>query len=233
LPGHVNLVPNALARVRSLPLRRVAFFPVTSLTYLKPRLRKALRPVAAHLAKAGVTNQVTLTSLAGSMLVGTLLCFRATHPMLFGLLPIWLLMRMACATLDGTLAIEFGQKSRIGGVLNEVGDLVSDVALLLPFAFVSPFSRASIALLAILTCLSELAGMAGPLLGSDRRLEGPLGKSDRTIALSFLAIAVASLGLLPESAWIVVPTLAVGSLITTWNRLVSAIVEPYEGFCPK
>jgi CDP-diacylglycerol--glycerol-3-phosphate 3-phosphatidyltransferase len=116
------------------------FFPATSLTYLKPRFREALRPVAAYLAKAGITaNQVTLTSLAGSVLAGTLLCVHATHPALFGLLPVWLWMRMACATLDGTLAIEFGQKSRIGGILNEVGDVVSDVALLLPFAFVPPF----------------------------------------------------------------------------------------------
>jgi len=64
----VNLVPNTLAHIRSLPLTRFVFFPVTSLTYLKPRFRKTLRPVAAHLAKAGVTaNLVTLTSLAGSM----------------------------------------------------------------------------------------------------------------------------------------------------------------------
>jgi CDP-diacylglycerol---glycerol-3-phosphate 3-phosphatidyltransferase len=113
-----------------------------------------------------------------------------------------------------------------------VGDVVSDVALLLPFAFVSPFSSASIALLEILTCLSELAGMAGPLLGGNRRLEGPLGKTDRAIVLS-LGMAIALFGPLPESAWIVVPTLAVGSLITARNRLVSAIVEPSEGFCPK
>jgi len=63
--------------------------------------------------------------------------------------------------------------------------------------------------------------MAGPLLGGNRRLEGPLGKSDRAIVLSFLGMAIALFGPLPERAWIVMPTFAVGSLITIWNRLVS------------
>jgi CDP-diacylglycerol--glycerol-3-phosphate 3-phosphatidyltransferase len=47
---------------------------------------------------------------------------------------------MARATIDGTLAIDFGRKSRLGGILNEVGDVVSDVVLLVPLAFVAPFT---------------------------------------------------------------------------------------------
>jgi CDP-diacylglycerol--glycerol-3-phosphate 3-phosphatidyltransferase len=44
-------------------------------------------------------------------------------------LPLWVPVRTACAAIDGTRAIDFEQKSRLGGVLNEVGDIVSDVAL--------------------------------------------------------------------------------------------------------
>jgi CDP-diacylglycerol--glycerol-3-phosphate 3-phosphatidyltransferase len=84
----------------------------------------------------------------------------------------------ACAAIDGTLAIEFGQKSRLGGI-NEAGDVVSDIALFSPFALVPPFS---ITLLICLACMSEPAGIAGALFGSARRLERPLGKSDRAIA---------------------------------------------------
>jgi CDP-diacylglycerol--glycerol-3-phosphate 3-phosphatidyltransferase len=113
---------------------RLAFLAETSLTFLKPLLRKALRPVAARLYEAGVTaNQVTLTSLVGSVLLGAFLC-RFAHSAMFAMLPAWLVARTAFAAIDGTLAIEFGQKSRLGGILNEAGDVVSDIALFLPLA---------------------------------------------------------------------------------------------------
>ena len=43
---------------------------------------------------------------------------------------------MALNALDGMLAREFNQKSRLGAVLNELGDVVSDTALYLPIALV-------------------------------------------------------------------------------------------------
>ena len=45
---------------------------------------------------------------------------------------------MALNAVDGMLAREFNQKSRLGGYLNEITDAVSDAALYLPFAFVAP-----------------------------------------------------------------------------------------------
>jgi CDP-diacylglycerol--glycerol-3-phosphate 3-phosphatidyltransferase len=145
---------------------------------------------------------------------------------LFAILPIWLVARTACATLDGTLAIEFGQKSRLGGILNEAGDIVAEIAVFLPLAFVSPFSITAILFLSSLAVTSELAGIAGLTLGSGRRVEGPLGKADRSIVLSIIAVAIAILGRLPDSASIITPALAAGSVITIWNRLRSAVVEP-------
>jgi CDP-diacylglycerol---glycerol-3-phosphate 3-phosphatidyltransferase len=156
---------------------RYAFHAATSLTLLKPLLRRAVRPVAGRLYEAGVTaNQVTSTSLIGSVLVGALLCRFADHYSSFAMLPAWLVARTAFAAVDGTLAIEFGQKSRLGGVLNESGDIVSDVALFLPLALVSPFSAATITALIFLAAVSEFVGMAGTMLSGTRRLEGPLGK---------------------------------------------------------
>jgi CDP-diacylglycerol---glycerol-3-phosphate 3-phosphatidyltransferase len=161
---------------------RYAFLAATSLTLLKPLVRRALRPVARRLYEAGVTaNQVTSTSLIGSVLVGALLCRFADYSSSFAMLPAWLVARTAFAAVDGTLAIEFGQKSRLGGVLNEVGDVVSDIALFSPLAFVPPFSGASIALVVCFAAMSEFVGVAGTMLSGTRRLEGPLGKVDRSI----------------------------------------------------
>jgi CDP-diacylglycerol---glycerol-3-phosphate 3-phosphatidyltransferase len=203
---------------------RFTFLAVTSLTFLKPLLRKALRPVAARLYEAGVTaNQVTWTSLVGSVLVGALLCRFAVHYSSFAMLPAWLVARTAFAAIDGTLAIEFGQKSRLGSVLNEAGDVVSDIALFSPLAFVAPFSGPSIAVAVCFAAMSEFVGMAGALLSGPRRLEGPLGKADRSIVLSLVAIVIAAYGGLPEGTWVIVPALCVGLLITIWNRLRFAL----------
>jgi len=194
---------------------RFTFLAATSLTFLKPLLRKAMRPVAARLYEAGVTaNQVTWTSLGGSVLVGALLCRFAVHSPLFAILPAWLAARTAFAAIDGTLAIEFGQKSRLGSVLNEAGDVVSEIALFSPLAFVAPFSGPSIAVAVCFAAMSEFVGMAGALLSGLRRLEGPLGKADRSIVLSLVAIAIAAYGRLPEGAWGIVPALCVGLVIT-------------------
>jgi phosphatidylglycerophosphate synthase len=216
--------PPKAARKRAGIASRVrlpaTFLTATSLTFLKPRLKRVLRPIAARLAEAGVTaNQLTVASFAGSVVVGALLCVFAAHRALFAILPIWLAMRMVCATLDGTLAVEFGQKSRLGGFLNEAGDIVSEIALLLPLGFVSPYSMTAIAWLILLVVTSELAGIVGSMLLDDRRLDGPLGKADRSIVLSVIAIAIAILRPLPDDASIVLPVLSAGSIITTWNRL--------------
>jgi CDP-diacylglycerol---glycerol-3-phosphate 3-phosphatidyltransferase len=205
---------------------RCAFLAATSLTPLKSLLRRAVRPVAGRLYEAGVTaNQVTSTSLVGSVLVGALLCRFADHSSSFAILPAWLVARTAFAAIDGTLAVEFGQKSRLGGVLNEVGDVVSDIALFLPLVFVPPFSGASIALVVCFAAMSEFVGMAGTMLSGTRRLEGSLGKVDRSIVLALVAIAIAACGRLPEGARFVVPALCLGLVVTIWNRLRFALVE--------
>jgi CDP-diacylglycerol--glycerol-3-phosphate 3-phosphatidyltransferase len=205
---------------------RFTFLAATSLTFLKPLLRKALRPVAARLYEAGVTaNQVTWISLGGSVLVGALICRFAVHSPLFAILPAWLAARTAFAAIDGTLAIEFGQKSRLGSVLNEAGDVVSDIALFSPLAFVAPFSGPPIALAVCFAAMSEFVGMAGALLSDPRRLEGPLGKADRSIVLSLVGIAIAAYGRLTEGTWVIVPALCVGLLIIIWNRLRFALAE--------
>jgi hypothetical protein len=104
-------------------------------------------------------------------------------------------------------------------------DVVSDIALLSPLAFVAPFSSASIASLVCLAAISEFAGVTGTILGGTRRLEGALGKADRSIVLALVAIAIAACGRLPKSAWAIVPALCLGLVITIWNRLRFAFAE--------
>jgi CDP-diacylglycerol--glycerol-3-phosphate 3-phosphatidyltransferase len=160
-----------------IPRRFVADLPGAA-------VQTPLTPLVARLAFAGITaNQVTIASLIGSIAVGAFLVSYGERPIVFALLPIWLLARMSLATIDGTLAVDFGQKSRLGGMLNEVGDVLSDIALFLALAFVAPFSPTFLAVVIALSVLCEIAGIAGPALGGSRRLDGPFGKADRTLAL--------------------------------------------------
>jgi len=53
---------------------------------------------------------------------------------LFLFVPVWFFVRMAFNAVDGMLAREFGQASKLGAYLNELGDVVADTALYAPFA---------------------------------------------------------------------------------------------------
>src|SRR5438132_4202810 len=126
---------------------------------LKPRFQALLRPLVARLAAVGVTaNQVTLVAAVGSIAVGGYLWLAAEARWPFLLLPVWLFVRMAMNAVDGMLAREFGQRSVLGAYLNELGDVVPDAALYLPFALVEPFGPYSVGLIIVLVGLSEMAG---------------------------------------------------------------------------
>ena len=98
-----------------------------SMYELKPRFQSLLRPFVARLAGAGVTaNQVTLAALALSLLGGAAIAMGPGVRAVLLLLSLLLLVRMALNAVDGMLAREHGQISALGGLLNELGDLVSD-----------------------------------------------------------------------------------------------------------
>jgi CDP-diacylglycerol---glycerol-3-phosphate 3-phosphatidyltransferase len=102
---------------------------------------------------------------------------------------------------------------------------VSDVVLFLPFAFVAPFSASSVGAVVLLTISSEVAGMLGPALGGSRRVDGPMGETDRGIALGILSPWTCCGGPLPSAAaWAALPF---GSLlaITAANRLYLARIK--------
>src|SRR5262245_44562355 len=106
---------------------------------LKPRFQALLRRPMRAMAQAGVTpNVVTVAALAGSVAVGAALPFGRTRPAWLALLPVWLAVRMALNALDGMMARELGMASRRGAVLNEMGDVLGDLALYLPLALVDP-----------------------------------------------------------------------------------------------
>ena len=159
-----------------------------SVYQLKPRFQQLLRPVLARLAQLPVTpNQITLLAMVLSLLYGSLLAWRPGDLRLWAGLPLFMLLRMALNALDGMLANFKGQKSHWGTLLNEMGDQVSDAALVLPFALVASIHAPLLVVVALVALLVEFAGVLALLVGSPRRFDGPMGKSDRAVGFGLLA----------------------------------------------
>ena len=193
---------------------------------LKPKFQNLLRPLVIKLEQRGVTaNQVTLTACAISVILGLILTALSGYHWLFILIPIWLFVRMALNAIDGMLAREFNQKSRLGGYLNEITDVVSDAALYLPFAFISPFDGLQIGLIIWLSALTEFCGVLGQVQGKTRRYDGPLGKSDRAFLFGVLGLVYVFVPTLPDFLYGLLWVDIILLIVTCVNRVKSGLAE--------
>ncbi|HMB55021.1 MAG TPA: CDP-alcohol phosphatidyltransferase family protein [Thermoanaerobaculia bacterium] len=197
---------------------------------LKPAFQRLLRPLVAALARAGVTaNQVTVAAALLSAAAGAAVLAwpQAAWPLL--LYPAVLLVRMGLNAVDGMLAREHGQKSRLGALLNELGDVAADAALYLPLAVVAPAPAAWVVAAVVVAGLTEMAGVCAIQVGATRRYDGPMGKSDRAVAFGAAALLLALVD--PAAGWLA-PTLLVlfvlVTLLAAWtvvNRCRRALAE--------
>ncbi|HWJ75350.1 MAG TPA: CDP-alcohol phosphatidyltransferase family protein [Kaistia sp.] len=162
---------------------------------LKPRFQALLRPLVRRLSRVGITaNQVTLAAALLSIAAGVALTGLAGNRASLLLMPLVLFLRMALNAIDGMLAREHGQKSRLGALLNEIGDVVSDGALYLALVpALAPFDAAAapIIFFVFAAMLTEFTGVLGLTIGGSRRYDGPMGKSDRAAAIGFVTFILA------------------------------------------
>ena len=194
---------------------------------LKPAFQDLLRPACNALAKLGATaNQVTIAAMLLSIATGAAIVIAHADRRALLLVPVALLIRMALNAIDGMLAREHGMQSALGGLLNEIGDVISDIALYLPFALVAGISPVLVIATVLLAVLSEMTGVVAVLVGASRRYDGPMGKSDRAFAFGLLAVLL-GLGLEP-GAWANAGLLLMAMLIVTTiaNRARAALNEP-------
>lgn len=208
-----------------------------SIYQLKPAFQNLLRPLVKSLHHLGITaNQVTLLAMFISLAVAFFIYIYFSHNgigILLLIFPVWMLIRMGFNAIDGMLAREFNQQSKLGAFYNELCDAISDSALyfsLICFAFIQ-------AELLILTCflaiLAEYTGVMAPLVGQERRYDGPMGKSDRAFVFSIICIVIVTssifnfglntLSLICNSILIIIIFLL---FITIYNRIKNSIINP-------
>lgn len=196
-----------------------------SVYQLKSRFQNVLRPLVVQLAAKGVTaNQVTVVAALVSIVLGAFLGLIG-NAIWFALVPVWLFLRMALNAVDGMLAREHGQKSMLGAYLNEIGDVVSDAALYAPFAIIAPFSALWIFAIIFFATLTEFVGVTAASLGSSRRYDGPMGKSDRAVVFGVLGAWIAIDGMLPQWMFWVQPVLIAMLILTIIKRIRNGISD--------
>lgn len=157
---------------------------------LKPKFQLILTPVLLFLRKRNISpNQLTFLAVILSMFIGLSIVY---FPVKYSLLivPIGLLLRMILNALDGMMARKFNLQSKKGQVLNELGDVVSDVFIYLPFIFVLENALLSIIVFVLLGLINEFIGVLGEVVGGERRYEGPMGKSDRALCISLVCFTL-------------------------------------------
>ena len=159
-----------------------------SIYQLKPAFQGLLRPFVNALARAGVTaNQVTVLAVVLCAAVGAAVAL-VDDPRILLLLPAALFLRMALNAIDGMLAREHAQQSRLGAILNELGDVVGDAAMYLPLALRPGFPVAAIVVFVLFGVIVEMTGVVGVQVGAGRRYDG-FGKSDRAFVVGALGLA--------------------------------------------
>lgn len=193
---------------------------------LKSRFQNLLRPLCRYLARLGVTaNQVTVAALGLSILEGLALWMFPGAFLPLILLPAVLFVRMGLNAIDGMLAREHDQKSDPGAILNELGDVLADAALYLPFAVLAFVTPELVILLVVLGIVGEMTGVIGVQIGASRRYDGPFGKSDRAALFGVCGFLMAIGLTAPLLYQILFGAGALLSAATIVNRARSALKE--------
>ena len=177
-----------------------------SIYNIKPKFQAFLRPVLDSFHKMGVTaNQITISSLFLSLIIGLLFWFADVYHLFFLALPIGLFLRMALNALDGMMARIYHQQSKKGELLNELGDVVSDLFIFFPLLKFEQSSLYLVVLFISLSVVNEFAGLLGKIISGERRYEGPMGKSDRAFVMGLYGLlAFLSVNITPYSVYIFV-----------------------------
>jgi CDP-diacylglycerol--glycerol-3-phosphate 3-phosphatidyltransferase len=167
---------------------------------IKPAFVRLLAPLVELFARRGVTpNQLTAAALVLSFAAGAALWMAPTRPVVWIAVAFVLLVRMGLNAVDGALARKTGLSSRAGEVFNEVSDVVADACLYVPLIRFTEVPDRIVFAFVLLAGWSELCGLAAKAAGGSRRYDGPLGKSDRALAIG--AYLVARAAGVPAGRW--------------------------------
>lgn len=182
-----------------------------TLYQIKPAFQRCLRPLVNQLAQWSISpNQITIAALGLTSITGLAIAYFPQSASVLLAVPLVLAIRMALNAIDGLLAREYDQTTPLGCVLNELGDVLADAVLYLPFGLIPGIAAPAIVTIVVLAIITEMTGVLAWAMVQRRSYAGPMGKSDRALVFALVALGL-GLGLQP-SAWLTGVWLGVISL---------------------
>lgn len=143
---------------------------------LKPKFQQLLNPIVIIFHKLGISaNQVTIFTMVASLAFG-ILPFLTYFNFYWFLVPLFFFIRMALNAIDGVIAKKYNQITPLGGFLNELGDIISDSAVILAFINFIPNNPWSLIIFALLASLTEATGLCAKGISGNRGYKGPMEK---------------------------------------------------------
>ena len=156
---------------------------------LKPKFQKLLQPLLLLLKRMGVSpNHITVFTIIFSIIIGYILFLGIQDRFWFLIVAVGLFLRMMLNALDGMMAKQFNLQSKLGEILNEIGDVISDIAIYFPFIYFESIKSEYVIIFIFLSIINEFCGVLAKLISGTRRYDGPMGKSDRAFLVGIMCI---------------------------------------------
>lgn len=200
---------------------------MVSVYSFKSKFQALLRPISDGCANLGISaNTVTVAALILSVAVGCAVGILTPHNRLWYLiLPFALFLRMALNAIDGMIAREHNQKTALGAILNELGDMLADCLIYIPFWYALGADWPLITVFSVLALMSEAVGIMGIQIGASRRYDGPMGKSDRAFWTGAAALIAAFYTIPHQAVCVMLAVVCLLLIYTIINRIFGALRE--------
>tara|TARA_B100001123_G_scaffold418881_1_gene523392 strand:- start:136 stop:747 length:612 start_codon:yes stop_codon:yes gene_type:complete len=162
-----------------------------SIYKIKPKFQKALKPLLHLLHNLGITpNSITISSILFSFILSYFFYNAQEISFYYLIVALGLLFRMMLNALDGMMAKKYSLQSSLGEVLNEIGDVISDIAIYFPLILFSSLRIELAILFVVLSVLNEFCGILAKVISGERRYDGPMGKSDRAFLIGVICLCL-------------------------------------------
>lgn len=191
-----------------------------SIYQFKSKFQQLLKPILNGMRNIGISpNQLTISAIVLSMGLGICLWQVNDFRLALIIVPIGLFVRMALNALDGMMATQYNLQSKKGEMLNEIGDVISDLCIYIPLIQLPNVNPIFVLLFVAITVLNEFAGVLAKVLSGVRRYDGPMGKSDRAFTVGITLILLFYFPGLSSYLDIILVGSCVLMIISTFARL--------------